>query len=411
MFAFPPVRPDPAVDALRADLRAFLAEERARGGFIPAVDCWVSAPDPAFSARMGARGWIGMTWPRAYGGQDRPALHRHAVTEELLAAGAPVAAHWIADRQTGPQILRHGTEAQRREILPRLAAGAAFCAIGMSESHAGSDLAAVRATATRVPARAAGTGTGTGTDAAAGTGTGTNAATATDAAHGWRLSGRKMWSTGAHLSRWMIVLARTSPPEGRDRRAGLSQFLVDLTLPGVEVSGIEDLAGDAHFNETLFDDVALPQDALLGAEGAGWAQVMGELALERSGPERFLSSFSLLEAALPLLRAQGAGAERLGRLAARLAALRRMSLGIARMLEDGAAPATEAALVKDLGARFEVDLVQDLRAILGAVPARDWPPGLAEMLRAAIVHLPSTGLRGGTAEVLRGIVARSLGMR
>jgi alkylation response protein AidB-like acyl-CoA dehydrogenase len=293
MFAFPPVRPDPAVDALRADLRAFLAEERARGGFIPAVDCWVSAPDPAFSARMGARGWIGMTWPRAYGGQDRPALHRHAVTEELLAAGAPVAAHWIADRQTGPQILRHGTEAQRREILPRLAAGAAFCAIGMSESHAGSDLAAVRATATRVPARAAGTGTGTGTDAA----------TATDAAHGWRLSGRKMWSTGAHLSRWMIVLARTSPPEGRDRRAGLSQFLVDLTLPGVEVSGIEDLAGDAHFNETLFDDVALPQDALLGAEGAGWAQVMGELALERSGPERFLSSFSLLEAALPLLRA------------------------------------------------------------------------------------------------------------
>jgi alkylation response protein AidB-like acyl-CoA dehydrogenase len=395
MFAFPPVRPDPAVDALRADLRAFLAEERARGGFIPAVDCWVSAPDPAFSARMGARGWIGMTWPRAYGGQDRPALHRHAVTEELLAAGAPVAAHWIADRQTGPQILRHGTEAQRREILPRLAAGAAFCAIGMSESHAGSDLAAVRATATRVPARAAGTGTGT----------------ETDAAHGWRLSGRKMWSTGAHLSRWMIVLARTSPPEGRDRRAGLSQFLVDLTLPGVEVSGIEDLAGDAHFNETLFDDVALPQDALLGAEGAGWAQVMGELALERSGPERFLSSFSLLEAALPLLRAQGAGAERLGRLAARLAALRRMSLGIARMLEDGAAPATEAALVKDLGARFEVDLVQDLRAILGAVPARDWPPGLAEMLRAAIVHLPSTGLRGGTAEVLRGIVARSLGMR
>jgi alkylation response protein AidB-like acyl-CoA dehydrogenase len=395
MFAFPPVRPDPAVDALRADLRAFLAEERARGGFIPAVDCWVSAPDPAFSARMGARGWIGMTWPRAYGGQDRPALHRHAVTEELLAAGAPVAAHWIADRQTGPQILRHGTEAQRREILPRLAAGAAFCAIGMSESHAGSDLAAVRATATRVPARTAGTGTGTGTETA----------------HGWRLSGRKMWSTGAHLSRWMIVLARTSPPEGRDRRAGLSQFLVDLTLPGVEVSGIEDLAGDAHFNETLFDDVALPQDALLGAEGAGWAQVMGELALERSGPERFLSSFSLLEAALPLLRAQGAGAERLGRLAARLAALRRMSLGIARMLEDGAAPATEAALVKDLGARFEVDLVQDLRAILGAVPARDWPPGLAEMLRAAIVHLPSTGLRGGTAEVLRGIVARSLGMR
>lgn len=382
MFKFPRLEFGPEAETLRQDVRAFLAEQRSSGGFTPAADCWVSAADPAFSRKMGAQGWLGMTWPAKYGGHDRPVAHRFVVTEEMLAAGAPVAAHWIADRQTGSHILRYGTEEQRRTILPRIAAGECFTAIGMSEPQAGSDLAAIQTAATRTQS-------------------------------GWVLSGRKIWSTGAHYSHYMIVLARTSPAQGRNRQVGLSQFLVDLSLPGIDISGIKDLGGTPHFNETLFENVELPPEALLGTEGNGWAQCMGELALERSGPERFLTSLVALEKALPLI-ARHADAVRLGEtgsILANLRVLRRMSLGVAQMLEQGESPATSAAVVKEMGNRLENDIVAKLRAMLAGIPKGEWPAGLEDLMREAVLHLPSNTLRGGTTEILRGIIAREMGMR
>ena len=382
MFQFPRLEFDDAANALRSDVRAFLAEELATGGFNPRADAWVSAADPAFSRKMGERGWLGMTWPKEYGGQERPFAHRFVVTEEMLAAGAPVAAHWIADRQTGSQILRFGTEDQKREILPRIAAGECFTAIGMSEPQAGSDLAAIKTAAQR-----------------------------TDS--GWLLSGRKIWSTGAHFSHYMIVLARTSPAEGRNRQVGLSQFLVDLSLPGVDISGIRDLGGTPHFNETLFEDVELPEDALLGTEGNGWAQCMGELALERSGPERFLTSLVVLETALPLIarHADDRRAAEVGSILANLRVLRRMSLGVAEMIEQGENPHTSAAVVKEMGNRLENDVIAKVRVMLAGIPRGEWPEGLDTLLRDAVLHLPSNTLRGGTTEILRGIIAREMGMR
>ena len=382
MFDFPRAPSDPAADALRAELREFLAAERANGGYTPQADCWVSAADPEFSRKMGARGWLGMTWPREYGGRERPVAHRFVVTEETLAAGAPVAAHWVADRQTGSHILRYGTEQQKRDILPKIAAGECYTAIGMSEPQAGSDLAAIRTAARRT-------------------------------SDGWVLSGRKIWSTGAHLAHYMIVLARTSPAEGRNRQVGLSQFLVDLSLPGIDISGIRDLGGTPHFNETLFEDVELPADALLGEEGNGWAQCMGELTLERSGPERFLTSLSVLEKAMPVLAAHAddrRGGE-IGSILANLRVLRRMSLGIAEMLERGESPNTAAAVVKEMGNRFENDVIARLRTMLSGIPRSEWPDGLGTLLRDAVLHLPSNTLRGGTTEILRGIIAREMGMR
>lgn len=382
MFQFPRFELDQHAQALRSQVRTFLDQERASGGFTPAADCWVSADDPAFSRKMGARGWLGMTWPQRYGGQDRPIAHRFVVTEEMLAAGAPVAAHWIADRQTGSHILQYGTEEQKQTILPRIAAGECFTAIGMSEPQAGSDLAAITTSATRTE-------------------------------HGWQLSGRKIWSTGAHFSHYMIVLARTSPAEGRNRQVGLSQFLVDLSLPGIDISGIRDLGGTPHFNETLFDNVDLPADALLGTEGNGWAQCMGELALERSGPERFLTSLIVLETALPLLAAHADArrAVEIGSILANLRVLRRMSLGVAEMLDRGESPATAASVVKEMGNRFENEIIAKLRLMLAGIPRSDWPNGLAKLLREAVLHLPSNTLRGGTTEILRGIIAREMGMR
>nr|MCU0887342.1 acyl-CoA dehydrogenase family protein [Rubritepida sp.] len=221
----------PGAAALRREVRAFLAE--AGRGWTPEVRArsWMGF-DREFSRAVGARGWIGMTWPRIHGGHERSGLERVVVLEEMLAAGAPVGAHWIGDRQSGPLILRLGTDEQRRRILPGIARGElAFC-IGLSEPDAGSDLANLRTKAERVPG-------------------------------GWVLNGRKIWTTFAHKSDYMIALVRTSPaPEGGPRQAGLSQFLVDLRLSGISIRPIRDLAGEESFNEVTFDEVRLGEDDL-----------------------------------------------------------------------------------------------------------------------------------------------------
>ena len=373
----------PGTDALRAEVRAFIAESQAAEGWRPDSD-FGSDWSASFSRALGARGWIGMCWPARYGGRERSALERYVVIEELLAAGAPVYAHWVADRQSGPLLLRFGSEGQRREILPRIAAGECYFAIGMSEPDSGSDLASVRTRAER-----------------------TNG--------GWRIDGTKVWTSNAHRSHYMIALCRTGPA-GESRHEGLSQFLIDLENDGVQVNPIVNLAGKHDFNECVFEDVVIPADRLIGEEGDGWRQVTGELALERSGPERILSTFllfaALVEAAGPEPEPGIAGD--IGRLAAELYALRAMSLAVAGQLEAGAFPDVEAAMVKDLGTRFEFEVADTLRRAVPVEPVAGGSanaPSLASALGASVLGLPSFTLRGGTNEILRSIIARGLGVR
>jgi alkylation response protein AidB-like acyl-CoA dehydrogenase len=341
----------------------------------------MTVADPAFSRRLGARGWLGMTLPSRYGGQDRSPLDRFVVTEELLAAGAPVAAHWIADRQMAPSILRNGTEAQRQRYLPVIARGECYFAIGMSEPDAGSDLAAVRTRARQAPG-------------------------------GWEITGTKLWTTGAHFAHAMVLLARTDGSSS-DRHAGLSQFVVDLPVPGVEVRPIVTVDGEHHFNEVIFDDAVVPEDSLLGERGAGWHQVTAELAHERSGPERLMSTVPLLRAWADRLREHGGdpvAARELGRLTARAWTVRQLSLAVAAALSEGREVDVAAALVKDLGSRFEGDVVETVRKVAGIEPRRG-APGLAGLLADGILHAPAFTLRGGASEVLRSVVARGLGVR
>jgi alkylation response protein AidB-like acyl-CoA dehydrogenase len=380
-FAFPSPPLSPEAEDFRTEVRAFLHEELAGRAPIERAQSW-NGVDPAFSRKLGARGWLGLTWPRRYGGRERSALERYVLLEELLAAGAPVGAHWIAERQSGPSLLRYGSEAQKLAILPRIAAGECFFCIGMSEADAGSDLASVRTRAVR-----------------------------TD--QGWRVNGAKLWTTNAHQCHYMILLCRTGPADPERRHEGLSQFLVDLSRPGVTIRPILNLAGERHFNEVVFEDALLPHDALLGGEGDGWKQVTGELAYERSGPERFLSSFTLLVELIralspsPDARAQIA----VGRLGAELVALRRMSRSVAGMLQAGADPALEAAMVKDLGALVEQAIPEVARDLIDAAPPTPASWSFAETLAYTTLHAPSFSLRGGTREILRGIIARGLGLR
>lgn len=380
---YSPEIPAPAraeIHAERERVRAFLAEALDQGRFEPQCDSWLGGFSSEFSRELGARGWIGMTWPTRYGGRERSYLVRQAVIEELLAAGAPVAAHWFADRQIGPSLLRHGTQAQRDRFLPQIVRGELYVCVGMSEPDSGSDLASVRTRA--VPD-----------------------------GEGWRVSGTKVWTSHAHRAQLMLALVRTSAPEPDDRHAGLSQLLVDLRTPGVSVRPILLLDGAHHFNEVVLDDVFVPAEMVLGRVGCGWQQVMTELAFERSGPERYLSTFPLLREMSHRLTHDRAAGGALGRIYSRLWVLRQMSISVARAIDDGMVPATTAALVKDIGTRLENEIIDEARRWRACAPAADASDPYDRMLAQAQLHAPGYTLRGGSSEILRGLAARAMGMR
>jgi alkylation response protein AidB-like acyl-CoA dehydrogenase len=380
VFHFALTELPPETETLRAEVREFIRETVGHDAPHHQARSW-GGHDPAFSRALGVRGWIGMTWPKQYGGHERTFLERYVVLEELLAAGAPVSAHWIADRQSGPLLLRFGTEAQRQRFLPAIARGELSFAIGMSEPDSGSDLASIRTRATAVDG-------------------------------GYRVNGTKVWTSNAHLAHYAVALFRTAVVPDK-KHEGLTQFLVDLKSPGITIRPIIDLAGSHHFNEVIFEDAFVPEDMRVGDEGNGWRQVTTELAFERSGPERYLSCFALLT---ELIRAESRrpterGAAAVGRLVAHLATLRQMSLSVAGMLHAGENPNLEAALVKDVGTGFEQEIPEVVHAVLGPEPTVDTGGELERTLGYLVQRAPSFSLRGGTREVLRGIIARGLGLR
>lgn len=368
-------------EAFRAEVKDFLSTQMPPAPPDIRARSWMGF-SAEFSRRMAERGWVGLTLPREYGGASLNAFSRFVLVEELLAAGAPVSAHWIADRQSGPLILKYGTEAQRRFYLPKICAAEAFFCIGMSEPNSGSDLASVGTRAARTK-------------------------------NGWRLNGRKIWTTNAKHCQYMIALVRSSGgPE--DRHKGLSQFIVDLSLPGVTVRPIRDLTGDAHFSEVFFDDVALAEDALIGQEGSGWEQVTAELAFERSGPERLYSSIVLLDHWIACLRKSGGAglhAATVGRFVAHLATLRNMSITVTSQLVSGASPVVGAALVKDIGTEFEQSIPAVIEAAIAADPSAEIDADLYRTVAYLSQIAPTFSLRGGTREILRGMIARGLGLR
>jgi len=365
------------VRSLRAEVRALLASELRDLDPVLRANCWMRH-DARFSRALGRAGFIGMLWPKRFGGHERTPAERYVVLEELLAGGAPVCAHWVADRQSGPLILKYGTEAQQQQLLPGIARGETYFCIGLSEPGSGSDLASVRTHATRT-------------------------------AEGWRIAGQKIWSTNAHRSHYMIALVRTGTIE--ERQAGLSQFIIDLTLPGITIRPITDLTGASEFTEVFFDDALVPHGMLIGEVGQGWQQVTAELALERSGPERYLTSFALLSALMRHAQ-QSPDAELvslIGQAVAELWTLRNMSMSTAAKLARGEDPAVDAAIVKDMGTSFEQDLPVQTQALLDIDLSA--PDELSRLLAYLLQVYPSFSLRGGTREILRGIIARGLGLR
>jgi alkylation response protein AidB-like acyl-CoA dehydrogenase len=367
---------------LRHQVRAFLRERLPAGTFEPGLGM-ASPADPQFSAELAERGWVGMAVPAQYGGRDATAVERFVVVEELLRWGAPVGHHWVADRQIAPILLRFGTDKQKQWLLPRICRGELCFCIGMSEPDAGSDLASVRTRAVR----------GDGI---------------------WRISGTKVWTSNALRADFMIALCRSGDGS---RHEGLSRFLIDMRSPGVTIRPIPFLDGSSeHFAEVVFDDVAVPDDMVIGEIGQGWTQNTSELAFERSGPDRWISTFLLVQEfmrAEPDLAASATGSRWIGEVAAQYWVLRRLSLAVARSIDAGATPSAEAALIKEMGTRFEQDVVTALRELLDrelvyGLQRPDGSPLFERLLRRAVLDAPSYTIRGGTTEILRSVAAKAL---
>ncbi len=377
---FPPVRVGPEVQSFRLEVREFLAQEKAAGTWEGEGQSW-GGYSPATSRALGKRGWIGLTWPTEYGGGGRSYLERYVYTEEILAAGAPAGAHWVADRQSGPLFLRFGTDEQKAKYLPPIIRGESYFSIGMSEPDSGSDLASIRSRAERCSG-------------------------------GWKLTGTKIWTSGAHRNHYMIALCRNEPA-GAERHAGMSQFLVDLQSDGLDIKPIRNLAGKDGFNEVVMDGVFVPDDRVIGQIGNGWQQVTSELAYERAGPERFLTNFHLLVALLDVVGSEPSPgvAREVGRAIAHLWTLRKMSISVAGMLSEGVLPNTEGSLVKDLGTHFQQELPDIARRVLESIPRSEKRKAFRELLDQGILSAPAYTIQGGTTEILRGIIARGLGLR
>ena len=378
---FEPGELPPEAEELRLEVRDFLAEAMATVSVDLRARNW-TAWNSEFSRKLGELGWIGMTWPKEYGGSERSFLERYVLLEELLAAGAPVGFHWIADRQSGPLILRFGTEEQRKTILPGITRGETAFGIGMSEPNSGSDLASVRTKATKIDG-------------------------------GYLINGSKIWTSGAHMANYLVALFRTSSSD-EDRHNGLTQFLIDMkNTDGIDVRPIHNMTGDHDFNQVFFEDAFIPDTMRVGNEGDGWKQVTTELAFERSGPERYLSSFPLVKEVV--VEAGQDPSEReaigIGRMIARAATFREMSLSVSGMLEAGKNPNIEAAVMKELGVAFEQKIPGMAHDLFGSSPrlshGSDFETTMAYIMQANV----SFSLRGGTREIVRGIIARGLGMR
>ena len=366
-------------EILRHEVREFLSDALKDIPKETRAETWYGA-DENFSRKVGQKGWIGLNWPKEYGGAGRSSMERYVILEEMLTAGAPVGAHWISDRQSGPLIIRYGSKKHQKELLPGILKGESYFCIGMSEPDSGSDLAALRTKAEKK-------------------------------GNIYLVNGTKLWTSGAHRCQYMIALFKTSQEE--DRHGGFSQFIVDLSLPGVTIRPIIDLAGRHHFNEVIFEDVEVPEDMLIGTEGNGWNQVTAELALERSGPERFLSHYILLDNFISEFRYKMSemGITSLGKIISELQTLRMMSFSIAWMIQEKKSPDVQAAFVKEAGNVFEKKLIETIREMSNLIPFEEWSSSLKSLFQDATLRIPANSLRGGTSEIMRGIISKQLGLR
>ncbi len=378
-------------ESFRQEVRDFLEAEIRQGTFQPMCDGWIQGYSPEFTRKVAARGWIGLTWPKEYGGQGRSNIDRLILTEELLRYGAPAACHWFADRQIGRSIIAYGTEEQKQEFLPLILKGEAHIGLGMSEPQSGSDLASLQTKATE-----------DGDD--------------------YVIDGQKMWTSCASYMTHVYLVARTDPEAPKHR--GISEFILDAKLPGISVTPTIDITGSEAWGEVFYDGVRVPKKYLIGEKNRGFYQILNQLDYERAGLERLMGNYPLFDAivrfaketqrnGVPLSR-DPVIRQKLAQLEVEFEMGRLLTYRVVLVIEEGRSPNVEAAMAKTYCTTFEqrlANVATDILGMYGQLMAESkWAPIFG---MAPHSYLGSNGysLQAGTTEVLRNSVAsRGLGL-
>jgi len=378
-------------EAFRQEVRNFLEEELKKGTFEPSCDGWIQGYSPEFSKKVAERGWIGLTWPREYGGGGRSNIERLILTEEMLRYGAPAACHWFADRQIGRAVLAYGTDEQKKELLPRILKGEAYVGLGMSEPEAGSDLASLK---TR----------------------------AVEDGDYYIIDGQKMWTSCARYMTHVYLVARTDPDAPKHR--GISEFVIDANLPGITISPTIDITGSEAWGEVFYDNVRVHKKYLIGEKNRGFYQILNQLDYERAGLERLMGNYPLFDAIIQFTRETRHNGKplcedtlirhKLAQLQIEFEIGRLLTYRVVLVMDEGRAPNVEAAMAKAYCTTFEQRLASVATDILGLygqlLSESRWVPLLG---MAPHSYLGSKGysLQAGTTEVLKNIVAtRGLGL-
>lgn len=378
-------------EEFRREVRSFLEGEIRSGLFKPSCDAWIQGFSPEFTKKVAQKGWIGLTWPKEYGGQGRNNVDRFILTEEMLRYGAPAALHWFADRQIGRAIIHYGTEEQKRDYLPKILRGEAYVGLGLSEPEAGSDLGSLQ---TR----------------------------ASEDGDYFVLNGQKMWTSCARYMNYIYLVARTDPNAPKHR--GISEFIIPANVPGITVRPTIDITGAEAWGEVFYDNVRVHRSSLIGEKNRGFYQVANQLDYERSGLERLMGNYPLFDAILQFAReTQRNGAplckdpfvrDKLARLQVEFEVGRLLTYRVALVIDSGRAPNVEAAMAKAFCTGFEQHLADVATRILGPygqlVGESKWVP-FSGMAPDSFLSSMGYSLQAGTSEILRNIVAtRGLGL-
>lgn len=392
MTTLPDFDLDPAVRAFRQEVRLWLKENwtdarEAEHNRLPFKDRgW----DRQFSRMLGAKGWIGAGWPVEEGGLGLSPAQQMVITEELETAKAPFG-HVVAEMMIAPSIIKFGSEAQKREYLPRIKQGEVGFALGYSEPEAGSDLASLKTRALRENG-------------------------------GWRINGQKMWSTAADKAD-LLWLAARSDPDAKPKHAGISVFIVPFGTPGLTVRPALAMYGRT-FSELHIEDMWLPDSALVGEVNQGWAIITNALASERV---TIGGTVALLQRALDQLTSYISNAEvggrrlrddpvildRIGGLAADIEAARQLSLRNIRMASEGLVPVHEASMAKVFVAELQGRIGEAALEILGSggLLSEDAPNAPVGEMEQLLRHTVMQILGGGASEIQRNIIAlRGVGL-
>jgi alkylation response protein AidB-like acyl-CoA dehydrogenase len=380
-----------AQNKFRQEVADFLKNEISRGLWKPACDAWIQGQDPAFTKRVAAKGWIGLSWPKELGGQGRSAVDRMVMTEEILRYGAPAACHWFADRQIGNAIIHYGNETQKKEWLPIIMRGEAYVGLGLSEPDAASDLASIKTKATETE-------------------------------DGYIIDGQKVWTSCAKYMNYIYLVARTDPTAPKHR--GISEFFFSTKLPGVTLTPTVDITGSEAWCETFFDQVKVPKTALIGEKNKGFYQVINQLDYERAGLERLMGNYPLYEALIQFCKETKRNGQplckdssvrnKLAQLQVEFEVGRLLTYRVALVIDEGRAPNLEASMAKAYSTSFEQHLAMlamDILGLYGSLVEESKYSVLFGMAPASYLGSKGYSLQAGTSEILRNIYAqRGLGL-